>query len=273
MNMMKPHVTGIALGVAVAGWIATRGIEGLLARATNGVCLGIGVAALATHLLQRSDESQASRRSYRKAKTAWLEAMACSIASQRSPAVDAGPAETAGGEAANWLSIAAESPVHMSETAFDEQPAALSSVEPEPVAAGPEAAFESAMAKAEWHEAFEALQAAIDADMPVEAAPADLWRLRQASMEEIFQRMHSGTVREDVARLAQAVIKAFPDTTEGKTLAQVIGVLRRSAGLCPRCAEPYRGIAAACHDCLRGTPESYQIAWDDDQESPQPPPK
>ena len=121
-----------------------------------------------------------------------------------------------------------------------------------------------ALADGQWAKSIAAYQTGISGNGTFQAEAAVLNRLRAAAMEEIFRRMHSGTVRGDVAELAQAVVENFPDSKEGLTLAQVMQVLRRSAGLCPRCARPYTGIANACHDCLRGTAEAYQIAWDED---------
>lgn len=86
---------------------------------------------------------------------------------------------------------------------------------------------------------------------------------RSKAMERIFQRMHSGTVKDDVPELAQIIVDLFPDSKESQTLRPVMSVLRRAAGLCPRCSKPYKGIANACHECLAGTSEAYQIAWDE----------
>lgn len=274
MNRIRPHVTGIVLGVAVSAWIATRETDTGLRKAARGTFLGIGVAVVVTHLLQRVDESMDSRRTYRQAKSGYLEAMTIAVSRESRSSDVAGRKELADGDAPDWLTLATDAPVHMNETMFDE-PAQTEAADREtvPTPAGepetgpdPKAAFDSAIAEGSWIGAFEALKQARVSGTDFGQEPKVLDRLRKSSMEEIFQRMHSGTVREDVAVLAQAVVATFPESTEGKTLAQVIGVLRRSAGLCPRCAQPYRGIASACHDCLKGTPEAYQIAWDDDSE-------
>ena len=122
---------------------------------------------------------------------------------------------------------------------------------------------EEALLDGNWLAATEAYKAGMDSGELIPVDDSDLARLRKSSLEFIFQRMHSGTVKEDVASLARNITQIFPLSMEGRTLAPVLGVLRRSAGLCPRCEKPYRGVANACHDCLRGTPEAYQIAWDD----------
>gem|GEM_PF-4238279 len=274
MNRIRPHVTGIVLGVAVAAWVATRETDAGLTKAARGTFLGIGVAVVVTHLLQRVDESLDSRRTYRQAKSGYLEAMTTAVSRESRSSDVAGRKKLADGDVPDWLTLATEAPVHMNETMFDEpaqpeeadQGTVSTPFGPPESEPDPAFAFESALADGSRIAAFEALKNAEEAGNPVAADPEVLVRLRKSAMEEIFQRMHSGTVREDVAVLAQAVVATFPESTEGKTLAQVIGVLRRSAGLCPRCAQPYRGIASACHACLKGTPEAYQIAWDDDSE-------
>jgi hypothetical protein len=73
-------------------------------------------------------------------------------------------------------------------------------------------------------------------------------------MALLIRRMRAGTVRADVAELAGAIAEAFPATSEGASLRASLPTLRRSAGLCPRCAEPYVGVDDACPRCL-GQPE------------------
>jgi hypothetical protein len=68
-------------------------------------------------------------------------------------------------------------------------------------------------------------------------------------MALIQRRMRTGTVRTDVAFLAEKVADSFGDTKEGASLRAALPTLRRSAGLCPRCAQPYTGIAEACPSC------------------------
>ena len=276
MRRTRPHVTGIAVGLAVSAWLATREGDPGPRKAVCGVFSGIGVAVLLTHLLQRMDESGDSRRSYRHAKTLYMEALATAVAnSGQAKTADRKP-ETTIDDSLDWLSDAPATVIHSRESMFDDESETGPPMsEPEiempassEVPVDPRVAFESAMADGAWNAAFEALMRGREANSDFEPGPEVQVKLRKSSMENIFQRMHSGTVREDVAQLAEAVVSVFPESTEGRTLAQVLGVLRRSAGLCPRCAKPYRGIAAACHDCLRGTPEAYQIAWDDETGEP-----
>jgi hypothetical protein len=66
----------------------------------------------------------------------------------------------------------------------------------------------------------------------------------------IHRRLRAGTVRADVAVLAARVAGSFDDTPEGASLRASLPTLRRAAGLCARCAQPYTGIADACPVCL-----------------------
>lgn len=68
----------------------------------------------------------------------------------------------------------------------------------------------------------------------------------------IQRRLRSGTVRTDVASLAARVAERFGDTLEGASLRASLPTLRRSAGLCPKCAKPYNGAAEACLACRKG---------------------
>jgi hypothetical protein len=66
---------------------------------------------------------------------------------------------------------------------------------------------------------------------------------------EIKQKVRTGPIRPELATLATRVADSFADTPEGAALKGSIPNLRRSAGLCPRCARPYRGTADACPRC------------------------
>lgn len=68
----------------------------------------------------------------------------------------------------------------------------------------------------------------------------------------IQKRMWTGTVRADVVELAARAADRFGHTREGASLRASLPILRRSAGLCPRCAQPYAGIDDACPSCLAG---------------------
>ena len=73
-------------------------------------------------------------------------------------------------------------------------------------------------------------------------------------LSAIQRRLRTGTVRPDVVELASRVAEGFGGTTEGASLRASLPTLRRSAGLCPRCAEPYKGVEDACPKCLAVAP-------------------
>jgi hypothetical protein len=66
----------------------------------------------------------------------------------------------------------------------------------------------------------------------------------------IHNRLRTGRIQADVAHLAGRIAEAFSHTVEGASLHASLPTLRRSAGLCPRCAQPYTGVADACPACL-----------------------
>ena len=45
--------------------------------------------------------------------------------------------------------------------------------------------------------------------------------------------------------------RSSPPRTQGASVRAALPTLRRSVGLCPRCAQPYTGVAEACPRCLR----------------------
>jgi hypothetical protein len=53
-----------------------------------------------------------------------------------------------------------------------------------------------------------------------------------------------------VVVLAAQVSEIFGATPDGASVRAALPTLRRSVGLCPRCAQPYVGSAAACPRCL-----------------------
>jgi hypothetical protein len=65
----------------------------------------------------------------------------------------------------------------------------------------------------------------------------------------IQRRMRTGTVRADVVHLADRVARRFGTTLEGASLRASLPTLRRSAGLCPSCGEPYTGLEDVCPTC------------------------
>lgn len=69
-------------------------------------------------------------------------------------------------------------------------------------------------------------------------------------LEVIHRRLRGGRIQPDVVELATMVAETFARTVEGASLHASLPTLRRSVGLCPRCASPYAGMAAACPKCL-----------------------
>jgi hypothetical protein len=70
-------------------------------------------------------------------------------------------------------------------------------------------------------------------------------------MNLIHRRLRSGKVAPDVVVLAARFAVTFAATMEGASVRASLPTLRRSVGLCPRCAQPYTGIGEACPQCLK----------------------
>jgi hypothetical protein len=68
----------------------------------------------------------------------------------------------------------------------------------------------------------------------------------------IHRRLRAGKIQADVVQLAGRFADTFATTVEGASVRASLSTLRRSVGLCPRCAQPYTGIAEACSVCLGG---------------------
>jgi hypothetical protein len=67
----------------------------------------------------------------------------------------------------------------------------------------------------------------------------------------IHRRLRSGKVQAEVVHLAARFADTFATTVEGASVRASLPTLRRSVGLCPRCAQPYTGVAEACPQCLK----------------------
>jgi hypothetical protein len=65
----------------------------------------------------------------------------------------------------------------------------------------------------------------------------------------IHRRLRGGTIQVDVVNLATQFAETFGTTVEGASVRAALPTLRRSAGLCPRCAQPYLGVADTCAQC------------------------
>ena len=84
-----------------------------------------------------------------------------------------------------------------------------------------------------------------------EADRADLDREVVGGLMGLIQRrLRIKPITPDLPLLAASVAERFGATAEGASLRRALPTLRRSVGLCPRCARPYRGIADACPECL-----------------------
>lgn len=89
-------------------------------------------------------------------------------------------------------------------------------------------------------------------------------------MQLIHRRLRAGTARADVVALATRVADNLGETLEGASLRASLPTLRRAAGLCSRCGQPYNGIAEACPRCLGvSTPAatSFEVAEEDELET------
>ncbi len=65
----------------------------------------------------------------------------------------------------------------------------------------------------------------------------------------IHRRLRTGTIQVDVVNLATRFSESFATTAAGASVRAALPTLRRSAGLCPRCGQPYIGVADACAQC------------------------
>lgn len=74
--------------------------------------------------------------------------------------------------------------------------------------------------------------------------------LSQWFLQVIQKRLRAGGVRPEIPVLAARIADALDATPAGASLRAALPTLRRSAGLCARCGEPYAGIADACPKCL-----------------------
>jgi hypothetical protein len=61
--------------------------------------------------------------------------------------------------------------------------------------------------------------------------------------------VRSGHEPAETALLATRIAETFGDTAEGTSLRAALPNLRRRAGLCPRCARPFKGRGDACPRC------------------------
>jgi hypothetical protein len=95
--------------------------------------------------------------------------------------------------------------------------------------------------------------------------------LGQWFLRVIQKRLRAGGMKPDIAHLAARVAAALDTTPEGASLRASLPTLRRSAGLCARCGEPYAGTADACPKCVTAaaaaTPPPVG-SWPEEAEEP-----
>ncbi len=84
----------------------------------------------------------------------------------------------------------------------------------------------------------------------------------------VHRRLRSGRIQADVVELADRIAENFGHTTDGASLRASLPTLRRSAGLCPRCAKPYTGVARACPECLKSAPAPPRSVEPDELDEP-----
>jgi hypothetical protein len=88
---------------------------------------------------------------------------------------------------------------------------------------------------------------------------ADLDRdLARWFLQLIQRRLWGRRIQPEVVELAATVAETFAATVEGASLRASLPTLRRSVGLCPRCAQPYTGTAEACPQCISGTTDTVE---------------
>jgi hypothetical protein len=75
--------------------------------------------------------------------------------------------------------------------------------------------------------------------------------IAQWFLTAIYRRLRAGKIQIEVVELATRFATSFAATTEGASVQAALPTLRRSAGLCPLCAQPYTGTAKACPECLQ----------------------
>jgi hypothetical protein len=275
MNRIRPQITGLFLGFALAAWGGLSDFERPQARLIRWMCLGVGFGIFATHVLQRFDEVIDSKRFARRKKLQILARSMPHLTQAENTQVGRHPENEKPDQVGFEFDKALDTPIHFSPESFADTLQSETTTEVfhqediEPGSPDPQdlpVLYEAAIQNNDYLKAVEIYRESLELEKPLVLTNESIAQLRSNSLNQIFQRMHSGTVRDDVASLAQLVVQLFPESTEGRTLGPVLGVLRRSAGLCPRCSKPYKGIANACHECLKGTAEAYQIAWDDQTE-------
>ena len=95
-------------------------------------------------------------------------------------------------------------------------------------------------------------------------------KLSRWFLQLIHRRLRIVPIQPDVVRLATEVAETFGGTAGGASLRASLPMLRRSVGLCPRCAQPYVGAAAACPQCLTGRVDTPSPGRGEPDSQPEP---
>ena len=206
MNRLRPQITGIAVGLSIAIFGGLADARRPPAVAIRWLAAGTGLAFLATHWLQRFDESADSRRRDRRTKLKILNRHLKNQASgQHRVLADKNlePDTMFGDE-----TIAAHHSTP--ETFVSNEFVNLSPSESfGDLAADLKRAFDSAVETNQWSAAIRTYQSGQNAGNLLEVDEPLLAKIRAGALQDIFQRMQSGSVREDVAQLAEELIQPF----------------------------------------------------------------
>jgi hypothetical protein len=84
----------------------------------------------------------------------------------------------------------------------------------------------------------------------------------------IHRRLRTGKVQSDLVVLAARFAERFATTVEGASVRASLATLRRSVGLCPRCAQPYTGVLDACPQCLKRGTQPLAASFSDEDSNP-----
>ncbi len=86
---------------------------------------------------------------------------------------------------------------------------------------------------------------------PASTAALDV-ELMEWLLRWLQRRLRSGRVDIDLVDLATRAVERFADVPQAASLRAALPTLRRSAGLCARCGQPFIGLADVCPICRAG---------------------
>lgn len=252
------------------GWLA--GLLGAICMMGTTVLAGLGASSVLRVLVQwlslHRQPPEAESQSILGSLAERIDQLSERLAEPRSPSVPLPPALAA--TSTNWLREQSLAEIRRTIRAgkWDEAAALLDGYSPaeldDPRLAALRQEIQSAQAAARAEqlaqlnaarqvndpdrvlEIHQSLLPLLDAETRV-SLEADLsqWFLRL-----IHNRLRTSKIQTDLAVLAGRIADAFSHTVEGASLRASLPTLRRSAGLCSRCGQPYNGLANACPACL-----------------------